>query len=74
MIDRMLAVTDRGDFATAVRALDRLLVAERAVIPFGFADRARIAHRADLRFPADRLPLYGDFLGFLPELWWIEAP
>jgi peptide/nickel transport system substrate-binding protein len=30
---------------------------------------SRLAHRADLRFP-ERLPLYGDWPGFQPEVWW----
>jgi peptide/nickel transport system substrate-binding protein len=32
----------------------------------------RIAHDARLHYPKDQLPLYGDGVGFLPEVWWME--
>jgi peptide/nickel transport system substrate-binding protein len=71
MIDAMLSATDRADFVAAVRALDRVLTAGRYVIPIWYADTARLAHKRTLRFP-DRTPVYGDWLGFLPEVWWVE--
>jgi peptide/nickel transport system substrate-binding protein len=71
MIAAMLDAPDRTDFVAAVRALDRLLTAGRYVIPVWYSDRARIAHRATLRYP-DRLPVYGDFLGFMPDVWWYQ--
>lgn len=61
------------DFTSAVRALDRILTAGRYVIPAGFSPVSRLAHAADLRYPAQTTPLYGDWPGFLPELWWQEA-
>lgn len=71
MIDRMLAATDRADFVTAVRALDRVLTAGRYVVPFWYSDISRIAHRKELTYPA-RLPIYGDWIGFQPEVWWAQ--
>jgi peptide/nickel transport system substrate-binding protein len=71
MIDAMLAAEDREGFVAAVRALDRVLTAGRYVIPIWHAPIARIAHDARLRFP-DRLPLYGDWIGFQPDVWWYE--
>lgn len=72
MIDAMLVAETTEDFTAAVRALDRVLMAGHHVIPFWFADRGRIAHDRRLRFPADRLPAYGDWQGFQPEVWWFS--
>jgi peptide/nickel transport system substrate-binding protein len=71
LIDRMLAATDREEFVTAVRALDRVLTAGRYVVPFWYSDVSRIAHRRTLTFP-ERLPIYGDWIGFQPEVWWYQ--
>ena len=56
---------------TAVRALDRVLTAGRYVVPFWYSDISRIAHRKELTYPA-RLPIYGDWIGFQPEVWWAQ--
>lgn len=61
----------RGDLVAAARSLDRVLAAERFVIPFWHAPTSRIAHDARLTYP-EQTPLYGDWLGFLPEVWWSE--
>lgn len=71
MIDRMLNATGREDFVAAVRALDRVLMAGRYVIPIWQYDVGRIAHARQLRYP-DKLPIYGDRLGFLPDVWWYQ--
>jgi peptide/nickel transport system substrate-binding protein len=71
MIDAILTATTREDFLAATRALDRVLTAGRYVIPIWYNDTARIAHRRELRFP-DRLPIYGDWLGFQPDVWWYQ--
>ncbi len=71
LIATMVGATNEEDFTSAVRALDRVLTAGRYVIPIWYADRARIAHKATLHYP-ERLPVYGDWLGFQPDLWWYE--
>jgi peptide/nickel transport system substrate-binding protein len=71
MIATMLATTDPAEFLAAVKALDRVLTAGRYVIPIWYADRSRIAHEARLKFP-DRLPIYGDWIGFQPDVWWSQ--
>ncbi|MGY6548853.1 MAG: extracellular solute-binding protein [Roseinatronobacter sp.] len=71
LIDRLLTSTENADFVAAAQALDRVLMAGRFVVPFWFADRARIAHARELRFP-ERLPIYGDWIGFQPDVWWWE--
>ncbi|RMH51426.1 MAG: ABC transporter substrate-binding protein [Alphaproteobacteria bacterium] len=69
MIRAMLSARHEADFLAAVRALDRVLMAGRYVVPFWYAPRSWLAHDARLAFPA-RTPLYGDWIGFLPDLWW----
>ncbi len=71
MIDRLLNAESHEDFLAAARALDRVLTSGRYVIPTWYSDVSRIAHRRELKFP-DRLPIYGDWLGFQPEVWWFE--
>ena len=71
LIRAMLTARDRTDFVAATRALDRVLTAGRYVIPFWYSDVSRIAHSSALHYP-ERLPLYGDWLGFHPEVWWYE--
>ena len=61
-----------GDAEAAVRALDRVLTAGRYVMPIWYSDRARIAHRKELKYPA-KIPLYGDWLGFQRDTWWYQA-
>ena len=69
MIADMLATRDPAEFQAAVQALDRVLTTGRYVIPFWFSDRSLIAHKAELRHP-EALPVYGDWIGWLPEVWW----
>jgi peptide/nickel transport system substrate-binding protein len=70
MITQMLNSESRDDYIAAVRALDRVLTAGRHVIPIhDAADRSRIAHAKELRY-SERLPAYGDWLGFQPDVWW----
>lgn len=71
MIKTMVSAQNREDFVTATQALDRILTAGRYVIPIWYSDKARLAHIKALRFP-DRLPIYGDWLGFQPEVWWYQ--
>ncbi|WOI57235.1 extracellular solute-binding protein [Palleronia sp. LCG004] len=71
MIDAMLTSESNEDFVAATKALDRVLTAGRYVIPIWYRPESYIAHAADLKYP-DTLPAYGDFLGFLPEVWWQE--
>ncbi|UWQ89590.1 extracellular solute-binding protein [Rhodobacteraceae bacterium M382] len=71
MLDTMLTTTEPDTFTAAVRALDRVLTAGRYVIPIWQFDKGRIAHAKQLKYP-DTLPLYGDRIGFMPEVWWFE--
>ncbi len=72
MIDALVQSQTRDDLVSAARALDRVLSAGRYVIPFWYAPASRIAHDAALAYPT-KTPLYGDWTGFLPDVWWREA-
>jgi peptide/nickel transport system substrate-binding protein len=71
MIDALLNAPDPDSFVAATQGLDRVLTTGRYVVPLWYADVSRIAHRRELKFPS-RLPIYGDWLGFQPEVWWYE--
>ncbi|WP_394328446.1 extracellular solute-binding protein [Rhodobacter sp. 24-YEA-8] len=72
MIAALLRADNPEDFQAAVRALDRIMTAGRYVMPIWYSDRARIAHRKELHYPA-KIPLYGDWNGFQPDTWWYQA-
>lgn len=69
MIAALLTTRDEAEFVAAAQALDRVLTTGRYVIPFWYSDVSRIAYKADLHYP-ETLPVYGDWTGWLPEVWW----
>ena len=71
MIDAMLSATEQSDFVAAVKALDRILTTGRYVIPLWNTVGSRIAYKSELQFP-DTLPMYGDWTGFVPDVWWVD--
>ena len=71
MIDAILEAETEAEMIAATQALDRVLTTGRYVIPFWFSDVSRIAHKAGLGYP-EALPVYGDWTGWLPEVWWSE--
>ncbi|WP_151717515.1 extracellular solute-binding protein [Gemmobacter serpentinus] len=71
MIEAMLSARSPEDFDAAVEALDRVLTSGRYVIPLWFNKVSRIAWRKGLHYP-ERLPIYGDWPGWQPEVWWAE--
>jgi peptide/nickel transport system substrate-binding protein len=72
MIDAMLTAPTQDDYVAAVRALDRVLTAGRYVVPIWHNPVSWIAHDSRLRYPSETLPIYGDWIGFQPDLWWFE--
>ena len=72
MIDAMVQSHTREDLVAATQALDRVLTAGRYVVPFWYAPTSRIAHDSAIVFPP-QTPLYGDWTGFLPNVWWRKA-
>ncbi|MBS9716312.1 extracellular solute-binding protein [Pseudohalocynthiibacter aestuariivivens] len=69
MIDAILQSENRDEFVAATRALDRVLTTGRYVIPIYQWNISRIAHVRQLQYP-ETLPMYGDWVGFLPDVWW----
>ncbi len=72
MINRLVNSTDQSDFLASARALDRILTAGRYVIPIQNSNISRLAHIKEIKF-ADTVPMYGDWIGFLPDVWWYDA-
>ncbi|MDF1801332.1 extracellular solute-binding protein [Thalassovita sp.] len=71
MIDTMLSSQDRKEFIAASRALDRILMAGRYVIPIWSFGPDRIAHAKELNYP-ENTPIYGGRSGWIPDVWWYE--
>ncbi len=72
MIDAMLTAESQDDFRAAVKALDRVLTTGRYVVPIWHSPISRLAHKATLAYPEDRVQMYGDWIGFQPDVWWSE--
>lgn len=71
MISHMLTTEDPASFRDAVRALDRILISGRYVIPLWYSPTTRIAYQKNYHYP-EKLPIWGDWPGFLPQVWWYE--
>ncbi len=69
LIGRLLTSESQDDFIAAVQALDRVLTTGRYVIPIYQWNISRIAHSKNLRYP-DYLPIFGDWQGWQPDVWW----
>ncbi len=72
MIEEMLTAESQEAFRAAVKALDRVLTTGRYVVPIWHSPVARLAHKSWLRYPEDRVQMYGDWIGFQPDIWWVE--
>ncbi len=71
MIGRLLTSESQDDFVAAVKALDRVLTSGRYVIPIYQWNISRIAHAKELKYP-ETLPIFGDWPGWQPDVWWYE--
>lgn len=71
MIDAMLTATTNDELTSAARALDRVLMAGRYVIPIWSFGPDRIAHAKELKYP-EHIPIYGGRNGWIPDVWWYE--
>lgn len=67
MIEALLAATEREEFVSAVRALDRVLLSGDHVIPLYHPKGLWTAHWSSLQHP-ERLPISG----FVLDSWWME--
>jgi peptide/nickel transport system substrate-binding protein len=68
MIDALLEAKSREDFASAVRALDRVLLSGFYVVPLFYVSDQWLAYDAGLKKPA-AAPLFGTNV----DLWWRQA-
>ncbi|MBF0218998.1 MAG: ABC transporter substrate-binding protein [Gammaproteobacteria bacterium] len=73
LVDRVIYATDRQTLVTAVRALDRVLLAGDYLVPQWYIATHRVAYRRQISLPS-QLPRFYD-----PESWllmsgWIAAP
>ncbi len=71
LIADILSARTREDFVDTTRALDRVLTSGRYIIPIWYSKVSRLAHSKRLKFPKT-LPVYGDWPGFQPDVWWYE--
>lgn len=72
MIEAMVTAETREDFVAATRALDRVLAAGRYVIPLWQPADSRLAYWSEIAHP-EPIPIYGDWVGWLPHVWWHEG-
>ncbi len=71
LVNTLLTSESNDDFIAAAQALDRVLTAERFVIPFYQWNAALIAHADELHYP-DTIPIFGDWANWEPDVWWYE--
>lgn len=72
MIDEILRAENLEDYTAAVKALDRILMAERFVVPIWHNPTWRVIHDARLNFPS-YVPKYGYWPGYAPDsMYWEE--
>ena len=71
LVNTLLTSESNEDFVAAAQALDRVLTAERFVIPFYQWNAALIAHADELKHP-DYIPIQGDTPPWEPDVWWYE--
>ncbi|MFZ3583074.1 extracellular solute-binding protein [Loktanella sp. DJP18] len=71
LIGTLLTTEAPEDFVASVKALDRVLTAGRYYIPIYQWNISRLAHAKELKYP-DMIPVYGDWNGWQPDVWWWE--
>jgi peptide/nickel transport system substrate-binding protein len=69
LLNKIMKSSSIKELQSITRAMDRILMAGRFVIPIYHNGPSRIAHKSDIRYPNDT-PLYGDRIGFFPDVWW----
>jgi hypothetical protein len=67
MIDALLAAENRRNFVSSVRALDRVLLSGRYVVPLFHLPKQWVAHWTRLRHP-ETTSLYG----YRVDTWWVD--
>ncbi len=71
LLDQIMKSATQDDLKSVTKAMDRVLMAGRYVIPIYHDGLSRIAHNKALKKP-ENVPIYGDRIGYFPDVWWIE--
>lgn len=71
LLDKIMKSATQDDLQSVTKAMDRILMAGRYVIPIYHDGISRIAHDKKLKRP-ENFPIYGDRIGYFPDVWWIE--
>ncbi len=71
LLSKLMKSESEEGLQSITRAMDRVLTAARFAIPIYYENVSRIAHKAEIKFP-QYTPIYGDRIGFLPDVWWYE--
>ena len=69
LLEKIMKSDSLEELQSITRAMDRILMAGRYVIPIYHNGPSRIAHKSNLKYPS-KIPLYGDRIGFFPDVWW----
>ena len=69
LLNKIMKSSSINELQSITRAMDRILMAGRYVIPIYHNGPSRIAHKSDILYP-NKTPLYGDRIGFFPDVWW----
>ena len=72
MLDKIMQAKTLDELNAVTRAMDRILMAGRYVIPIYHDGPSRIAHKSTLKKP-EHTPIYGDRIGYFPDVWWQEV-
>ena len=69
LLDKIMKSKSMKELQSITRSMDRILMAGRYVVPIYHNGPSRIAHKSNLKYPS-KTPLYGDRIGFFPDVWW----
>ncbi len=72
LIGKLLTSESQEDFLAAAQGLDRVLTAGRYVVPIYQWNISRLAYNSELAYP-EEMPIFGDWPGWQPDVWWSEA-
>ena len=69
LLGKIMKSKSMKELQSITRAMDRILMAGRYVIPIYHNGPSRIAHKSNLIYTS-KTTLYGDSIGFFHDVWW----
>ncbi|WP_367188807.1 extracellular solute-binding protein [Burkholderia sp. Ed8] len=69
LIDSVVTADTRSELVSSARSLDRFLMDQTLIVPFGYKDSEWVVYRSGLAFP-DVLPRYYRPESWVLETWW----